>query len=253
MSQGIGLAPNLQRPTPPPPPGRVPRGQHMPPSEHQADHEEMDEYDMAEQGHAYPPEENPQRRPQKSGQRPRGQGPPRGDTQKPIGDASPTTWLERNRNLVVVSIAALIVLVFLLIWYQFSRQPAPIPVAPRGAGQARQQGAPPPERAEGEGETVGGDTEPSEAVDEDVEASVEAVPTTKPKPPAPAKAAAATAQKPSAGKKKATAKAPPKRERVQGDPIRTADDKEISEFANMDISGGSADATTEAAEEADAG
>lgn len=226
-----GLAPNLQRNVAPP---RAPHPPH-----HEEPEAELDEYEAAEQGIAYP---NQPSRMQKQGPRGRS-GPPKEDSAKPN---IPPTWLERNRNLVIVSIGVLIILVIMLIWYQFSRQPAQVVLPVRGAGQARQQGAP-PERPEAETPPE----EPSEAVDESTEGPVtpaEEPAAAKPKPPA-AKAPAAK-KKPAAPK--ATERAEKKRDRVHGDPIRTADDKEISEFANMDTTGTESSAQAETAEEVDA-
>lgn len=220
--RGPGLEPNLQRTAPPPQ-----RQGHQSVGPDQ----EPDEYDEAEQGHAPPIQHQQRATPsQRQGQRQRRGAPV--DTQKPPGDTSPTTWLERNRSLILVSLGILVLLVILLIWYQFTRQPAP-PIQPvRGPGQPKQQGSQTQEKDLEAGEEPQAQSEePSEAVDEATEQEVVPVKeATKPKPPA-------VRNSSGQGKKKPAAKAPPKRERVQGDPIRTADDKELNEFASMDVSG----------------
>lgn len=217
MASHSGLEPSISRRQAPPP---------------QYHEQAADGYDEAEQGYAPIPSQYDAKHHQQSRQVP---PPGRRDSPKSPTDAPPT-WLERNRNLVLISLGILIVLVILLIWYQFTRQPTP--VQPFAREHLRRQGEPPHKSISDEEAPAVGE-EPSTAVDGTPEsASVPAAetPASKSKPPA---------------AKKPVAKPPQKRERVQGDTVHTADDKELNEFASMDIStpgGDNADAGAEEAE-----
>lgn len=149
------------------------------------------------------------------------------------------TWFERNRNLIFFGIAILIVLVILLIWHLFSRQPTPrvVAVVPGQGSRAGPQSVPP------KTETNAEPAAPSENVDE-------AEPAEKPQPEAEqevredaqrSKPAVEPKAKPAASNssKGKTPQAEPKtpkgkpRAPVTADTIVTADDEEINKFAGM--------------------
>lgn len=147
------------------------------------------------------------------------------------------TWFERNRNLIFVGMAILIVLVILLIWHMFTRQTVPrqVAVVPgRGPG-----GVPtPPQGATHE-------PAPSEGVDgnaqtaETAEAAKSGAAEEMTQDASDEKTAqSSNAGKPTPGSKKPAKQAGEKAQRrsapVSADSIVTADDEEINKFVGMD-------------------
>lgn len=158
------------------------------------------------------------------------------DVSGPASTKPRETWFERNRNLIFFGIAILIVLVILLIWHLFSRQPTPRVVVVPGQGSRaappKAETAVPAAPSENVDEAV--PAEPaeksqSEAEQERLEEAHRGKPVAEPK----AKPAASN------NSKSKTAQAEPKtskskpRTPVAADTIVTADDEEINKFAGM--------------------
>lgn len=136
------------------------------------------------------------------------------------------TWFERNRNLIYFGIAILIVLVILLIWHLFSRQPTPrVVVVPGQANRAGPQSAPKETNAAAPSENVD-DAASAEKPEPEQDEPPRGKPTqeTKVEPKAEPKAEPKTSNKATKGKPRAP---------VAADTIVTADDEEINKFAGM--------------------